>query len=132
MSYNPPVIEEMPVRRVSKVISIKENPVSAAPAETSCESAAEIVGMGSQRWLGSLPACLPACRCSQPHPAPLRPFRSRPPASPLFTGRMGEPVTWETGTLLPVLCRDANHCSCAIHSLYRKRKRKKKKAQIQL
>jgi len=82
--YNPPVIEEMPVRNVSKVISIKENPISATPVETSCESAAENVGMGSQRGLG---ACPPACRCSQPQPAPHQPFRSRPPASLLFPSR---------------------------------------------
>lgn len=83
MFYNPPFIEEMPVRKVSKVISIKENPVSTAPAETSCESAAENVGMVPQRGLGGCPA-------ADVHPVLSAPVRDEPPATPLF------PCAWDS------------------------------------
>lgn len=80
----------MPVKKVSKVISIKENPVStAAPAETSCESAAENVGMVSGRGLGGCPA-------ADVHLVLSAPVRSRPSATPLFPLCMGGVVIGET------------------------------------
>lgn len=78
----------MPVRKVSKVISIKENPVgTAAPAETSCESTAESVGMVPQHGLGGCPA-------ADVHPVPSAPVRSGPPATPLFPVLMGVFSYW--------------------------------------